>query len=488
MRRFHLVRSILIAALVFAACLSTTAAARAQAPSGWHTPQWIPGLVDSDPAQYPVFITDPGGKIHVFHSQWVGDRFGIVYSTWTVGVGWTKPVDIIVSNSGQSRVVGAFLDDTGGVNVLFWGGDDQGADIYLFRAPLQDAQRSTAWSSPVVIGPDAIAPTTAAVVSDQNGRVVVVYSGNETGNGLYSVVSEDYGSTWTESREMFSASSDQLWPSGLQTILTRDGSIHAVWALSDLTGNSRRVYHASLDANAAAWGSPQPLAESIGYGANTPAIVEHDGSLMVIYHNDFPTTRFMIRSFDGGSTWSAPTRLFEQVGSNGAAALVTDSADGLHMFFGNRVGTPAIHGLWHSVWMNDGWSAPEAVVSGPQVLVGPNNEEGFDPSYAQAVISQGNLLLVVWRHDPMAGPLHVWYSYRYLNTPAIPTQAVELPAATGTPVPTATPAGSPTPAAEKFDGDSPESAPVEINTLLAVSLVPVLILIIAVLVRRRNTS
>ncbi len=398
--------------------------AQAAVQTGWQTPEWIPGLVDDSPDQYPYFVTDPTGKVHVFHSQWVEDHFVIVYSSWTVGVGWAEPVDILAANYGEARISGAFLDDVGMLNLIFWGGEGQNADIYLSKAPLRNVMQSSAWSSPLRIGSNAIEPATTAVASDQNGFIAVVYSGDEEGNGLYSVISTDYGATWTAAVPLFFATNDSLWPTALQMILCGDGSLQAVWALGDETGNSRRIYHASLNANEMQWSSPTILAESIDYEADTPSMIEYDDSLIVIYHNDFPTTRYMTRSFDAGKTWTAPTRLFEQVGSNGAAALVVDSSDTLHMFFGNRVGDPAIHGLWHSLWLGEGWSVPEAVVSGPQVLRGMNGEEGFDPAAAQAVISQGNLLLLVWRHDPLAGPYHIWFSYRYLDTPELPTQAV----------------------------------------------------------------
>lgn len=480
----HYFIALVVVVLVFwSFCLPTQALAQ----SGWQTPQWIPGLVDSSASQNPYFVTDPTGKIHVFHSQWVNNRYGIVYSKWTVGVGWTSPVDIIASDRGQARITGAFLDSKGMMNVIFWGGDDQNADIYFSQAPLTDAMRSTAWSSPLLIGSNAISPTNAAVVSNQNGHIVVVYSGNEEGNGLYCITSEDYGVTWTTSFPLFSAASNLLWPSALQMIMTGDGSVHAVWGLGDQTGNSRAVYHASLAFNAAGWSSPTVLAEVTEYEADTPSIIEYDDSLIVIFHNDFPTTRFMTYSNDNGETWSSPTRLFEQVGSNGPAALIIDSSNTLHMFFGNRVDISTTHGLWHSIWLGGDWSTPVAIVSGPQILIGANGEEGFDPSAAQAMICQDNLLMVVWRHDPMAGPIHIWFTYQYLDSLALPTQTIQTPAAmiTSTPEPTLLPTITVS-VPEDYDDNFDEIDSTAINQTLFFSITPALILIAVVLFWRRN--
>jgi hypothetical protein len=140
-------------------------------------------------------------------------------------------------------------------------------------------------------------------------------------------------------------------------------------------------------------------------------------------------------SSDNGVTWSPPVRLFSQVGSNGPASFVIDGSNNLHMFFGNRDDTLHEHGIWHSIWLGEGWSTPMAVVSGPQVLGGENGEEGFDPSFVQAVISQGNLLLLTWRQDPMAGPTHIWFSYRYLDVPSETSQLDQSPETELTPTP-----------------------------------------------------
>lgn len=486
MQRFKLFRlPIALAVLVLYLLGSLPKVISAQ--SGWQTPQWIPGLVDTNPTQYPYFVTDATGKVHVFHSQWVNGHFGIVYSSWTVGVGWTSPVDIIVLETGQVRISGAFVDDAGMMNIIFWGGSEMAADIYFTRAPLQDVMRSNAWSTPLRIGPNAIAPTTAAAASDQKGYIVVAYSGNDEGNGVYGVTSQDYGATWSAATPLFFTTGDQLYPSVLQMILTKDGAAHAVWSLGDETGNAHSIYHARLAYQAAEWNPAVVLAEETEYVVDTPSIIEYDASLIVIFHNNFPNTRYMIRSFDGGNTWTSPTCLFEQVGSNGAAALVIDSSNTLHMFFGNRIDRQAVHGLWHSIWQGEAWSAPEAVLSGPQVLVGANNEEGFDPSYAQAIISQGNLLLVIWRHDPMAGPQHIWYTYRYLNTPVIPTPTALTPTASVTSTPAITPSPAAVTRTPVVYDDSPAAAnSADISKVLLISLAPALILILFLAFLRRK--
>jgi hypothetical protein len=486
MNRFRLARYFLLLTALLAALLRDVGSVHSSARYGWETPQIIPGLVDT--GRDPYFVVDPAGKLHVFHSQWVGEQVAIVYSQWTVGGGWLAPVDIIVSDDGQARIAGAFVDDNGMMNLIFWGGIDLDAGIFYTRAPLTEVMRSTSWPEPRLIGPDAIAPTTAAIVSDQQGYLVVVYAGNrEGGNGLYSVISTDYGVTWTAPSPVLLTASNSLWPSPLDLMVAHDGSVHAVWALADTTGNGLRIQYASCATGENQWSSPIILAEAINYEADTPSIIEYGGNLMVIFHNDFPTTRHMTISVDNGETWSTPVRLFEQVGSNGPAALVVDGANTLHMFFGNRIDASLTHGVWHSVWESGGWSAPIAVVSGPQVLVGDFNEEGFDPSEVQALICHGSILFLAWRHDPMAGPTNIWYTYQYLDTPALPTMAVRIP----TTVAAATPESEQIPSItegmdEDINRNVEDIGSLSTAELLVYSLVPGLLLITILLLWRQN--
>jgi hypothetical protein len=477
---------ILITVLFFGILCADTGTVQSSTQYGWETPQYIPGLVDD--GWDPYFVVDPTGKLHIFHSQWVDDQVVIMYSYWTVGVGLLAPVDIIVSDVGQARITGAFVDDNGMMNVIFWGGDDLGAGIFFTRAPLTEVMCSTRWSEPRLIGPDAIAPTTAAIASDQQGYVVVVYAGNrEGGNGLFNVISTDYGATWTAPSPVFSTASNFLFPSPLDMIISQDGSVHAVWGLGDTTGNSLRIFHASLTYEKNQWNSPIVLAEAINYEADTPSIIEHDGRLIVIFHNDSPTTRHMTMSVDNGETWSLPVRLFEQVGSNGPASLLLDGGNTLHMFFGNRIDASLTHGVWHSTWEDSGWSAPIAVVSGPQVLQGSYGEEGFDPSEIQAIICQENILFIAWRHDPRAGPTHIWYTYQYLETPALSTLAVRTPTAGAVVTLENEPlvsdiAGS----QEDIDRDMEEADTLSTAELLVYSLVPALLLIAVLLFWPQN--
>lgn len=458
----------------------------------WETPQWIPGLVDTDPAQYPVFLAGPDGDIHVFHSQWVNGVFTIVHSQWLVEIGWTRPVDIVIPPIEQARLTGAFLDESGEVNLIFWSGDEFNSRIYFTHVPLDMVNQASAWTKPVSIGPSAITPTYAALVGDGKGALLAIYSGQVAGNGIYSVSSTDGGETWTKPQAVFRTFSNVLWPASLKLVLSESGQVHAVWTINNVAGLGLTAYYASTDLKNIDWSHPFILAEATGFEAATPNLVEYDDELFIVYHNGFPSTRWMRRSSDNGNSWSSPVKLFDQVGSNGAASFAIDSGNTLHMFFGNRIGNPAIHGLWHSTWLGTQWSKPVAVVSGPQVLEEIEGEEGFDPSYAQSLIVHGNFLFVVWRHDPMAGPTHIWYTYQTLDTETIeiqqPLAKTEMaPDLQVEPTSTATAVleiGSPTPSFLEEDTETKKL----VNPIFNISagVVPVVLIVGAVLYFRRR--
>ena len=405
----------------------------ASAQTQWTTAQRIPGFDDS--GYGPYLIADQNQTIHAFNSQFVDRAMAIVYSSWTLGDSWTPPVVIMDAYRGQARLIGANMDEAGFVHMTFFGGDDVGADIFYSQTHLSQAGRAGSWSSPVVIGPDAITPTTGAIASDGQGRLVLLYSGNLEnliGNGLYEVHSTDFGETWSQPELFYLTETRTFWPTALDAIMGEQGQVHAVWSVASVSGNGEAVLHTSINPDDTPAAKPVLLAEAIDYEADTPTIVEHNGELIVVYHNGRPTSLQMQRSTDPGHAWTAPFPVSEShLGGNGPASMVVDSEGNLYALFGGRTGPhPADHGIWKTLWTGDGWTEPEAVVAEP-AFQDKAGGEGFDPSFARAVISQGNVLMATWRTDPGAGPNGIWYSYTILNTPQFPVQP--LPAFVPTP-------------------------------------------------------
>jgi hypothetical protein len=464
--------------------------------SSWSTPQVMPGF---DPDSWPpILIADQYGTVHAFSYQWIGDqsldRFrAIVYNQWTLARGWTNPIDIILSPSKEARLTDVYLDGEGTFHVVFWGGDGTSADIYYSRADAWNANEVQSWSHPVLVAENAGDPEGAILAEDDLGDLLIVYHGKIYGNGVYVVKSEDRGVTWSRPAQIFQTipTAPLVWY--INVIRSTSGQLHAVWNVYNVSGQGRGIYYARSE-DGIAWSDSLPLAVAQdGLGTMTPTIIEYKDSLFVVYN--MPPKISMRRSMDDGLTWSDLVMLFPRhIGVNGSLSAVIDSADTLHLFFGQRIsGSPDIHGMWHSTWVENRWVEPEAVMKGPQI-VDRVGDKSFDPYDARAVVSQENVILVTWRTDPGLKGNGVWYSHRALDIP-------QLPASPPTRQPIPEPAFSliPTDAFNNPDeiatGDPLENQPLLVDqtspslgrdsgTLIAMGAVPAIILILALVLLR----
>jgi hypothetical protein len=391
----------------------------AQYQSQWSTPQTIPGY-DID-GSVPYLVADQNKTVHAFTSKQIDDEIAIAYNRWTPELGWTRPVDVILSPRAKiARIYGAYLDNLGNVHLIFFGGNEVSAGIYYSKAPAIKADQAGAWSPPLLIGDYAGPVSDAALSGDNNGHLFVLYSGNLDGNGLYSVSSSDKGATWSKPTPVFLTYNETLWAAHIKVTLDDLGQLHAVWSLVNLAGLGDAIYYSRLEADHLHWSIPISLATVEGYSADWANIIYYNHELMTIYMNSSSVTRWQRRSMDGGRTWSDPVRPFNYVGEYGFVSFIIDSSNALHLFLGNRTqAEPQIHGMWHSVLSGNRWSEPEPIVSGPR-NIDEIGGTGFDPSRPSAIVSQGNVVLVTWSTDPGAGYNGIWYSYITLDTPGLP--------------------------------------------------------------------
>jgi hypothetical protein len=407
---------------------------------GWSPITAIPGY-DPD-ALPPNLIVDNNHTIHAFASLPLSDdptdpaseELAITYRQWTEQGGWTKPNDIMLTPlKKQARVKDVFMDDAGVMHMIFYGGDEQDANIYYVSAPATDAYSAHAWSEPLPIGPGAIAPEEATIVGDDNGHLMVMYGGDlGEGHSLYTVYSDDAGVTWSDPQLLFSSYRSDNWVSYLYTYRGASGQVYAMWNTRDQSGQNLDGYYARMDNLAdKKWSKPEIVVPSVGLGFATPSVFEFNGDVMRFFNNGVegqvaPTLWFQL-SRDGGRTFSEPIIAWpEQIGRNGAVTFAVDSNGTLHGFFAARIaggfdGTRDLHALWQSIWQNGTWSTATRVVSGPP-------SESYDPGDPRAVISQGNLILVVYRTDPGKKIGNTWFTYEKLDTPELAVTPLPTPA------------------------------------------------------------
>jgi len=417
-------RLVIILPLLFFLLGSNNQISKAQS-SGFTDYQPVPDYAED--TLPPYLIADQNRTVHAFTSQWVGDvnpQLAIVYRQWTLDKGWTPLVDILLSPYGQARIFGAFLDPNGMMHVVFFGGDDAGGDIYYSWSPAIYADQASAWSNPVLIARDAIAPSFGALAGDENGNLLVVYSGDREGVGLYFLFSSDYGETWSEPTPLYLDYTGELVPAWLHMSMGQSGQLYAVWNMVNDLGHNITAHFSKFDIGSRQWSEPIEFAKGVGIehgmGIMNPAVIEYGSSIIIRFNNGIPPSgtppaEWLQESQDGGQTWSNPLRIFpKQVGRNGIASFAVDSQDGLHLLFAERIQTringmfAEVGGIWYSQMIGNTWSDP--------LLVAENSDD-FLAYDATAIISQGNVLLVTWRTDPGEGEKGVWYAYKVLDTP-----------------------------------------------------------------------
>jgi hypothetical protein len=274
----------------------------------------------------------------------------------------------------------------------------------------------------------------------------------------------------------------------------QSGQLHAVWSVVNKLGQGEAAYYARLDVKHRQWSDPLVLdvltdGGLLKLGILTPSIIEYKGDIIVTYYNGNVNGNWWRRSSNGGQTWTDPIQVSPRhVGTNGAISFVVDSNNILHIFFGERIDDNN-HGMWHSVWQANRWAESEAVIRGPQVR-DQIGGKGFDPKSARAVISQGNVVLVTWVTDGVAGENGAWYSYAKLDTPELPVQTLPTAPVLSTPVPTliATPSLStitPSPTRSvvpNYEDNSSDSVTGNTIVPLIIGLMPVVLLISAIII------
>ncbi len=405
----------------------------------WSPAKQIPGYPSY--TEPPYLVADRNRTVHALHVQPVNDQPAIVYSTWTMALGWTMPVDVLLAP--HSALVinlrGLFLDAKGTLHAIFVAGDDTfGGDVYYSRAAVANAEHPAGWSAPKRIGEKARMGGTfaTALAADDRGDLYVVYSGTKEGNGLYEIRSQDGGDTWSDPAAIFLTGDSGIYP-GTLALQLETGNLHIAWSDWRPPYGGYELYYARLDTERNTLSSPVLMSRPVTGNftlPDTPSMILHYNTLFLVYseYTDLAggsMAKLMRQSTDHGKTWTKPVLAFPPlIGGNGIASLLVDSDNELHAVLSNRTGD-CCHGMWYSFWEGNRWSESQAIISpGPKTRM-------FDPQIPNAVMSQGNVILATWINEERLNG--VWYSYARLDAPELPI--VPLPTPIPSPDPTSTP-------------------------------------------------
>jgi len=396
----------------------------------WAPDARVPGYLDD--TFTPYLVADQNGTVHAFASQWINDgsrRSAVVYRQWSLLGGWTRPVDVILTPTGNAQILGAFLDSSDKMHIIFMAGEARDAAVYYSFAPAANADLVTAWSIPIMVGENALGLNSAVIAGDDQGNLFIIYSGNRDGNGVYFVTSSDSGESWSELFPVFLTSDTTLLPFSLRLAISQDYQVRATWNVVTSVGVDEALYFANYSVRNSEWGNPVELDRRIDlpeyFGPSFPAMADNGSDIVILYNGGNPYAGQFVNpgrpvmrasiSSDGGLTWDGPGNPFPLLnGRSGEHALAVDSMGGVHGVFVMRIDqyvdgeNETIGGIWHSKFQDGIWTNPDRFVT------------TYSPHDVRATVSQGNVLLVVWREDPGAGKHGVWFSYTILDTPELP--------------------------------------------------------------------
>jgi hypothetical protein len=471
----------------------------AQQTSQWVPDERVPGYLDD--TFTPYLVADKNHTVHAFANQWIGEehrQYAIVYRRWSLVNGWTLPVDIILLPSADAQVIGVFLDANEILHMVFYENQGSNGKVYYSHAFVGAADQVSAWSPPEVIAHGACAPIAGAIAGDDQGNLLIIYDGNIDGNGVYAIHSSNNGQNWSEPQPVFLTYDLKLSPYSLRLYSGQEGRVHAAWNVVTSLGVDVSLYYASYDLMSEKWENLALLENRIEikeyFGPSYPSIVDNGKFVVIMYNSGNPFTGRSVEagrpiqrvrmSNDGGQTWSDVIDPFPlHNGRSGEHSLVVDSNNVIHALFIQRIDRlingqyNSIGGIWHSTLQGDHWDKLERIIT------------TYAPHDVRAVISQGNILLAVWREDPGVERQHgVWFTYTFLNTPELPS----VPWTTPVPSPISTPLTFathlvPTATTIKISDDIDQEDPMPVIstysvTPLIISIVPVVIILVVIVI------
>jgi hypothetical protein len=311
---------------------------------GGHVFAWTkPVRVDRRPDNYAIYLCDivaaPDGTPHVVWSECPSGTYyeKIMYARKLQDT-WSIPADIS-RDSGDIRMPAVIVDNEGRL-VVVW--SEEGAARIRYVRQLGDT-----WSLPRLCFPNhGITPRIAA---DSRGWIHLLF---EDGNIRHSYYTPEADS-WATPEEVASPSGVLGWSS---LAVDRFDHLHAVWMNYGTNG----IDYSRNDGTG--WSAPTPLPDPAPSDQSCePRITVDTAACPHVVWQERAGGYFLYYTKRSADTWTTPYRLFDQ--SGGYPLIVTDAADRLHVVWGWD------YGIRHIVRTSSGWSAPVSVTDTGPALV-----------------------------------------------------------------------------------------------------------------------
>ena len=371
------------------------------------------GVLWSDPvnisrsgaAETPVLVVGPGRRIQVF--WW--DRFDGITTSYTAGTTWSPPamapIQIVeVPDEGTSSqvittTIAAMPQIVGAGEAAFalWLG---APDQETFVRPLLYSRirlGTTEWTAPELIAEAAAA---WEMTSDPQGAIHLVYRQAEQLEafpaGIYYRRSADGGDTWSEPVALYTSLYARLWPAETSRLsIAADGSGSVIVSWDD--PRQERAFYVRSANRGDFWSRPIEVGEGEMVGRHPhliamPSLSQSQGrpEILLLWEPQggaAACTMMQQLSVDGGRTWSAASRVLEDLTVCPVQVVTAKTSDGQALVILDT-GTER---LLLAVWDGAQWSEPKPL------SVSFENSEAETTVYLEALqvnVTVGNALAV----------------------------------------------------------------------------------------------
>lgn len=446
-------------------------------PSPWAFPTQISNAEQQ--ASNPALSVDSQGRPRLVWSQGTSLYYARFSETTAqspsdiLSIPQVTPVEIIRAASGEVASQPALLATENDILHLTWIGGSNG-DLLYSRALVREAGSASGWLPANATAPSNPNAAWPQIASDAAGRLYILYviPLNEQ-RGVYLVVSENNGETWSQPEQLFDAI-EEGWPMVAHPsfLIDPDGVLHVAFTKSLISGAlpSEGIYYMRTKNTflkpeersgdpSQAWTEPVRLE---GAGADWPSLAYLSGQLHLLYNSPRGIQQRWLpisEQTPTGLGWASASRIPGWQSVEAAIAQSYRSSDqrpytiaadarNLHLL-ATLPGSPNLN---YSVW----------TVSETDPTAGRWNQvEIFTPlgrwnntfGITAAIPLTGGRISIAWLAQPEAvsGAAvqlpSIYFSQRIAPTVTAPTTALAIPTSTPTPEPTIEPTPIPIPTA-----------------------------------------
>ena len=227
-------------------------------------------------------------------------------------------------NSGYSAAPTIAADPGGGLHVV-WQDSSPGSNEIFYKNSIEGG---TAWSGPTRLTWTPISSLNPSIDADPGNNIHVVW---EEWSSKWEIIykhSTDRGNTWSGPIRLTYNSGVSSFASIAADSL---GGIHVVWG--DNTPGNHEIFYKNSFTNRMIWSNPTRLSWTPDESA-TPVIAVDKGNRLHVAWCDITPGSFEIFykvSQDGGTSWSALTRLTWNSGVSGSPSICTDPDGVIHL-------------------------------------------------------------------------------------------------------------------------------------------------------------